>query len=92
MYTINTLENIEFTASNGRMKYHPGVHENHRNRFTEEELSYMCSIWECTKKEDIAFVLGRTHGTVLTKVNMLKESGEFEYYKRLGMMFYHVTQ
>ncbi|MEK3977289.1 DNA-entry nuclease [Psychrobacillus sp. FSL K6-2684] len=80
---------LEYTLSNYRMRYNPDIHENHREPFSEEELAYICSIWDINKKDSIAMVLGRTHGTVLKKVNDLRESQQFEYYKRLGLNLYH---
>lgn len=77
-------EGIKYTSSNHRMRYNPEFHENHGKPFTVKELAYMCSMWEGTKKADIALALGRTHGTVLSKVYSLKKSGQFEHYKKIG--------
>lgn len=76
----------EYTASNHRMRYNPEFHENHRQPFTEEDLAYMCAMWDSTKKADIALALGRTHGTILSKAHALKKSGKFEHYKKLGSL------
>lgn len=78
------VDGIRYTKSNHRMKYNPEFHENHGKPFTVKELVYMCSMWHSTKKADIAMALGRTHGTVLSKANSLRKSGEFEHFKKLG--------
>lgn len=79
-----TVDGIEYTTSNGRIRYNPEFHENHKKPFTVKELAYMCSMWNSMKKADIAFALGRTHSTILTKAYSLKRSGQFEHYKKLG--------
>lgn len=79
-----TVDGIEYTASNHRMRYNPEFHENHGKRFTRDDLIYMCSMWDGMKKADIALALGRTLGTVLAKKYELKKDGRFEYYKKLG--------
>ena len=83
------LNGFEYTLSNYRMKYNSSFHENHGKPFTEEELAYICSIWDVTKKDNISRVLGRTHGTILKKVNDLRRNDQFEYFKRLGLELYH---
>lgn len=79
-----TVDGLEFTASNHRMRYNPEFHENHGKPFTVKELIFICSSWEGMKKADIAAAVGRTHGTVQSKVYLLKKKGEFEHYKNLG--------
>lgn len=77
-------DGIEYTASNHRMRYNPEFHENHGKPFTVKELAYMCAMWDGMKKADIAMALGRTHGTVLSKVYQLKKNGQFEHYRKMG--------
>ncbi|WP_202882543.1 DNA-entry nuclease [Gracilibacillus saliphilus] len=67
-----------------RMPYNPDFHENHNKDWTVDELIYMCSMWDVTKKADIALALGRTHASVLTQADKLRKSGDFEYYKKLA--------
>lgn len=75
---------VEYTASNKRMRYNPEFHEKRGKEYTTSELIYMCSMWDAMKKADIAMALGRTHSSVLNKGQKLRESGEFDYYKKLG--------
>jgi hypothetical protein len=77
-------DGLEYSVSNHRMKYNPEYHENHGKPFTTQELIYMCSMWSGTKKSNIALALGRTHGTVLSKVYLLKKNGQFEHFRKLG--------
>ena len=83
------VNGLEYTSSNYRMRYNPYIHANHRKPFSEEELAYICSIWTQHKKSEIALILGRTHGTLLKKVSDLREEGLFDYYKNLGLDYYH---
>lgn len=80
-----------YQSTNYRIKYHPNIHVNQRKYFTEEELAYICFVWGSSKKRDIALVLGRTHGSILTKVNLLEKNGQFDYFKGLGRSFYDVN-
>lgn len=84
MTATYTVDGIEYTASNHRMRYNPEFHENYGKPFTKDDLIYMCSMWDSMKKADIAMALGKTVGTVLTKKYYLKKIGLFEYYKKLG--------
>lgn len=84
MAEIVIKNGIEYTKSNSRMRYNPEFHENHGNPYTKEDLIYMCSMWDGMKKADIALALGRTQGTVLSKVHYLRKIGLFDYYKKLG--------
>lgn len=84
MTDVYEIDGIEYTSSNHRMRYHPEFHENHGKPWKKEDLIYMCSVWEGTQKADIAAALGRTHGTVLSKANQLRRSGEFDIYKEMG--------
>lgn len=77
------VDGIEYTASNGRMRYNPQHHENHGKSYTEDDLIYICSMWDSMKKTDIAAALGKTLGSVMNKVYYLKKQGKFEYYKNL---------
>ncbi|MBY6877925.1 hypothetical protein EXM98_04165 [Clostridium botulinum] len=79
-----TIDGLEYTKSNHRLRYNPEFHENHGKPFTKDDLIYMCSMWDSMQKADIAMALGRTHGTILSKKYYLKKIGLFDYYKRLG--------
>lgn len=84
MSAIEIKDGLEYTKSNHRLRYNPEFHENHGKPFTKDDLIYMCSMWDSMKKADIAMALGKTHGTVLSKVYTLRKNGLFDYYKKLG--------
>ncbi len=84
MSEVITIDGIEYTKSNRRMRYNPEFHPNHGKPFTTGDLIYMCSMWDSMKKANIAMALGRTHSTILTKAYELRKSGLFDYYKKLG--------
>jgi len=64
--------------------YDPELCENHGKLFTEDDLAYMCSMWDGMKKIDIALALGKTYRTVISKAYTLRKRGTFEHYKQLG--------
>ncbi|MCQ4924976.1 hypothetical protein NE686_17885 [Tissierella carlieri] len=84
MSEIITIDGIDYTKSNKRMRYNSEFHENHGNPFSKDDLIYMCSMWDSMKKADIAMALGKTHGTVLSKAYKLRKNGLFDYYRSLG--------
>ncbi|NKQ20638.1 DNA-entry nuclease [Brevibacillus laterosporus] len=65
-----------------RMKFHPSFHLNQGKTYTTEELEYLCRFYEFDHMRTIAFALGRTEATVASKVDLLRQEGMFEYYKR----------
>lgn len=77
-------EGLEYTSSNYRLRFNPEFHENQGKPFTEEDLIYLCSMYEGMKKCDLAMALGRTHSTILTKAYHLRKNGKFDHYKKLG--------
>jgi hypothetical protein len=83
MSEVIIIDGLQYTASNHRLRYNPEFHENHGKQFTEEDLAYMCSMWDSRGKADIAMALGRTHGTVLSKAYQLRKTGRFDYYRAL---------
>ena len=77
------MTEIEYSKTNRRMKYNPEYHDRNYKPWTKEELSYLCKMYDGTRKQDIALALGRTHSTVLNKAYNLRLNGMFEYYKNL---------
>jgi len=67
-----------------RTPYNPELHDMHGKKWDDEDLMYLCSMYEFTKGEDLALALGRTHATILSKVYHLRKIGRFEEYKRKG--------
>ena len=84
MCEILTIDGLDYTASNHRLRFNTEFHENHGKRFTRDDLIYMCSMWDGMKKANIAIALGKTHGSVLSKAYYLRKIGLFDHYKSLG--------
>jgi hypothetical protein len=66
-----------------RKPYDPELHTKHYQPWSEEDLTYLCSQYDTMRKADLAIALGRTHATILHKVQMLRETGLFEKYKQI---------
>ena len=81
MSNIVFKNGIAYTASNGRMMYHPEYHFNQGKPWTTSELMYLCGVWGVRRVKDISMALGRTEGTCLQMKYYLKKRGEFEYYR-----------
>lgn len=71
------IEGLEYTASNGRMRYNPEFHDNHKAPWSQEDLEYLCGMWCSKRVKDISMALGRTESTCLTKVYELRRSRKF---------------
>ncbi|BES66082.1 hypothetical protein SANA_25210 [Gottschalkiaceae bacterium SANA] len=67
-----------------RAPYDPEIHDMHQKAWSEEDLMYLCSMYENTKGADLALALGRTHATILSKVYHLRKTRKFDEYKRKG--------
>jgi len=70
--------------SNGRLRYHPELHPNHRKPYRLSELEYLCKFWKRGRRRQISLALGRTESTLADKVCKLRKNGLFEYYKNLN--------
>ena len=67
--------------SKGQMEYNPDFHENHKEKFTEYELEYLCKYFKIDGLKTISLALGRTEATVKAKVKNLRKQGLYEYYR-----------
>ncbi|QKE07619.1 DNA-entry nuclease [Bacillus cereus] len=74
---------VQYDAQ-GRMKYHPDYHPNHKKPYTTRELAYICKYYGFGKVKGIALALGRTESTIRQLVNTLRKNGMFEKYKTMG--------
>lgn len=81
---IIVRDGLEYTASNNRMRYNPEFHENHGKPYTRDDLVYMCAMWGSIPIADIAMAIGKTHGSVASKVYTLKRQGRFDHFKKVG--------
>jgi hypothetical protein len=68
----------------GRMMYHPEVHPNHGKTYTQSDLEYLCKYWGVDDAKSLAFALGRPEHSLAAKVNELRKSSQFNYYKNLN--------
>ena len=75
--------NIKYSQTNKRMLYNSEYHENHKRPWTQEDLVYLCKMYEVMDKHSLSLALGRTHSTLLTKVYMLRKKGLFDHYKMM---------
>lgn len=70
--------------SQGRLKYDPGLHEEHGERYSEDDLIYMCSAHGYDSLTDIGLALGRTPCAIAVKLGHLKKKGLYERYRKMG--------
>lgn len=70
--------------SQGRMKYNPEFHENHRKAWSTSELAYLCSMHLGRELCDLSLALSRTESSLGEKIMELKRQGKYEYYRKLG--------
>lgn len=59
----------------GRLKYNKELHPNHGKRFNEEDTRYIIDWYEKIGAEEISLALGRTEGTIQSKVMCLRKEG-----------------
>jgi DNA-binding MarR family transcriptional regulator len=69
----------------GRVKYHPDLHPNHKQPYKLSELVYLCKFYRRGNRREISLALGRTESTVADKVCKLRKAGLLDYYKNLDI-------
>lgn len=67
---------IEYCASNGRMKYHPDYHENHKKAWTNHDEKFLIENYVELGPETVSFALGRTISVVMTRAYALRKQGK----------------
>jgi|GEM_PF-6020009 len=67
----------------GRLLYDEELHKNQNRSWLMSDLAYLCGMWKKRKIRDIALCLERTDAACITKVNYLKNKGEFEKYRKI---------
>ena len=65
---------IEYDTQ-GRMKYNPELHHNQGTEWNEEDTQYLIDWYDIVGIEEIALALGRSEGTVNSKINVLRKKG-----------------
>lgn len=83
MAEVKIINGLEYTKSNGRMKYNPEYHDQHGERWSEEDKAYLCQMKGSMKYIDISLALGRTQGVCAEKYCQIKKSGLLEHYLKL---------
>lgn len=74
------LEGVSYSF--GRyMNYHPDYHPNHREPFSRDDLEYLCAYYEFDDIRTIAFALGRTERTCITRYARLNKLGLVDHYR-----------
>lgn len=81
MSEIITIDGLEYTKSNKRMRYNPEFHEKHGQPWSIEELIYLCGMYRRGTGNQVSMALGRTLSTCMSKVYYLRKLGLFESYK-----------
>lgn len=60
----------------GRMKFHPAYHPDHRSAWSNSDEKYLIENYEISGPEMTAAALGRTVGTVMTRAYELRRDGK----------------
>lgn len=70
----------------GRMKYNPEYHGNNGDRWSEEDLMYLCSMHGVISWKDLAMALERTETAAATKLYGLKRYKKelYDKYREMG--------
>lgn len=74
---IEKIAPIEYDKA-GRMKYNPDLHPNQCKLWSKDDLDYLINWYSKIGIEEMSLALGRSEGTIATKVNMLRKKGLME--------------
>ena len=73
--------------SSGRMAYHPDFHEKQGTPWSMVDQKFLIDNYEALGPEQVSFELGRTIGTVMTRVYKLRKRGQMP--KRTSKLRHH---
>ncbi|MDR3593811.1 hypothetical protein [Clostridium sp.] len=59
----------------GRMKYNPDLHFNQGKSWNDDDLDYLINWYTIIGLEEMSLALGRTEGTIASKVNQFRNQG-----------------
>lgn len=62
----------------GRIKYNPELHDRQGLPWSEEETEYLIKWYDIIGMEEMSLALGRTEGTVASKVCRLQRQGKMK--------------
>jgi hypothetical protein len=68
----------------GHLLYHPELHPNYGEPFSEEDLEYLCKYWEVSSPREMSYALERPEHNLCSKVAYLKKTNRFDFYKNLN--------
>ena len=75
------LDGIKYRKSNRRMIYNQEFHDNHKEKWSKEELVYIAQMRPATQWSSIAMALGRTQDSCMQMYYKIKKLGRLNYYK-----------
>jgi hypothetical protein len=65
-----------------RMDYHPLYHDRQGQRWTVEELQYLCTWHDIDGLNKVSLALGRTVKTIATQLMNTKKTGMYKHYRQ----------
>jgi hypothetical protein len=65
-----------------RMDYHPLYHDRQGQRWTVEELQYLCTWHDIDGLSKVSLALGRTVKTIATQLMNTKKTGMYKHYRQ----------
>lgn len=68
---VQSIHPIEYDKS-GRMKYNQDLHDRQGKPWDNDEIEYLIAWYTRIGLEEMSLALGRTEGTIATKVNKLR--------------------
>lgn len=71
---LNPIFPLEFDKG-GRLKYNPGLHPNQGKQWSKDDLDYLINWYSKIGIEEMSLGLGRSEGTIASKVNILRKRG-----------------
>ena len=66
-----------------RINYDPEIHDNHKKKWTEEDMAYLVQSRPHIKYNELSYAIGKTSEACAYKYRCLKKLGLIEYYKNL---------
>lgn len=81
MVEIVTIEGLEYTASNCRMRYNPEFHFNQGKDWSIKDVMYLCGMHNKIQLRNIALALGRTENACFRMINDAKRKDMYNTYK-----------
>lgn len=71
---MNTQEEATYD-SQGRMKYNPDFHFNHKKDWTTTDQRYLLENYKTSTANELSLALGRTPGVIHDRLSRLRKAG-----------------